>query len=456
MTAGSDHPGRPGVGANSTPGLVIAAPASGSGKTTLTLGLLAALRRRGRTVQPYKCGPDYIDPAFHTVAAGRASFNLDSWAQRRDRFDALLDAALDADLCLAEGVMGLFDGVAASGAWGNGSTADIAAATGWPVVLVLDVAGQAQSAAAVALGFARYRDDVAIAGVILNKVASARHTALVRDGFAQSGMTVFGTIPRDNTLSMPERHLGLVQAQEDSVLAARLATLADLVERDVDLAALQAAARPTRRQSPTVVPRLVPPGQRIALASDVAFSFIYPHLVAGWRAAGAEIITFSPLDDQPPDPSCDVVWLPGGYPELHAGKLAGASRFADGIRAFAQTRPVHGECGGYMTLGAGLVDAAGTRHAMLGLLGLETDFAQRRLHLGYRTATLLAPIPGHAAGRVLRGHEFHYASVVAQPDQPLADIRDAAGASTAETGGRRGRVTGSFFHMVDVAEETRP
>lgn len=444
------------MGANSTPGLVIAAPASGSGKTTLTLALLAALRRRGRVVQPYKCGPDYIDPAFHAVAAGRASFNLDSWAQGRDRFDALLDAAADADLCLAEGVMGLFDGVATSGAWGNGSTADIAAATGWSVVLVLDVAGQAQSAAAVALGFARYRDDVTIAGVILNKVASERHAALVRDGFARKGIAVFGAIGRDNSLTIPERHLGLVQAQEEPALVARLAALADLVERDVDLAALQAAARATRRQPHTLAPRLVPPGQRIALARDVAFSFVYPHLVAGWRAAGAEIIAFSPLADEPPDPSCDVAWLPGGYPELHAGKLAVASRFADGIRAFAQTRPVHGECGGYMTLGAGLIDAAGTRHAMLGLLGLETDFVQRRLHLGYRTATLLAAIPGQAAGRVLRGHEFHYARVVAQPDQPLADIRDASGAPTAETGSRRGRVTGSFFHMVDVAGETRP
>jgi len=444
------------VGANSTPGLVIAAPASGSGKTTLTLALLAALRRRGRAVQPYKCGPDYIDPAFHAAAAGRPSFNLDSWAQGRGRFEALLDAAADADLCMAEGVMGLFDGVATPGAWGNGSTADIAAATGWPVVLVLDVSGQAQSAAAVALGFTRYRDDVTIAGVILNKVASERHAVLARDGFARIGVAVFGALGRDKTLTMPERHLGLVQAQEDSALAARLAALADVVERDVDVAALAATADAARRQPHAVAPRLAPPGQRIALARDEAFSFVYPHLLAGWRAAGAEIVAFSPLADEPPDPSCDVAWLPGGYPELHAGKLAAASRFADGIRTFAQTRPVHGECGGYMTLGAGLIDAAGTRHAMLGLLGLETDFAQARLHLGYRTATLLAPIPGHATGRVLRGHEFHYARVAAQPDQPLADIRDAAGAPTAETGGRRGRVTGSFFHMVDVADEARP
>jgi cobyrinic acid a,c-diamide synthase len=455
MIAGFGHPRRLGVGANSTPGLIIAAPASGSGKTTLTLALLAALRRRGRVVQPYKCGPDYIDPAFHTVAAGRASFNLDSWAQGRDRLDALLDAAADADLSLAEGVMGLFDGVATTGAWGNGSTADIAAATGWPVVLVLDVSGQAQSAAAVALGFARYRKDVTISGVILNKVASERHGTLVRDGFARTGMTVFGAIPRDTTLTMPERHLGLVQAQEDPALVARLAALADLVERDVDLAALEAAACATQRRTHSGAPRLVPPGQRIALAQDAAFSFVYPHLITGWRAAGAEIVAFSPLADEPPDPSCDVAWLPGGYPELHAGKLAAAPRFANGIRAFAQTRQVHGECGGYMTLGAGLIDAAGTRHAMLGLLGLETDFSQPRLHLGYRTATLLAPIPGHTAGQVLRGHEFHYARVVAQPDRPLADIRDAGGAATAETGGRRGRVTGSFFHMVDAAEETR-
>jgi cobyrinic acid a,c-diamide synthase len=436
--------------------LIVAAPASGSGKTTLTLALLAALRRRGRVIQPYKCGPDYIDPAFHAIAAGRASFNLDSWALARDRFDTLLSAADDADLALAEGVMGLFDGVAVRGAWGNGSTADIAVATGWPVVLVIDVSGQAQSAAAVALGFAGYRDDVEIAGVILNKVASERHSALVRNGFIKSGIKVFGAIKRDDTLTMPERHLGLVQAQEDSALANRLAALADLVERDVDLAALEAAARRTRRQHGAVASRIAPPGQRIALARDVAFSFVYPHLLAGWRAAGAEIVPFSPLADQPPDPSCDVAWLPGGYPELHAGKLAAGSRFAEGMRGFAQTKPVHGECGGYMTLGAGMVDATGQRHAMLGLLGLETDFAERRLHLGYRTATLLAPVPGHAAGCTLRGHEFHYARVVAQPDEPFADIRDASGVATAETGSRRGHVTGSFFHMVDTTGGVSP
>jgi cobyrinic acid a,c-diamide synthase len=445
------------VSANSTPGLIIAAPASSSGKTTLTLALLAALRRRGRVVQPYKCGPDYIDAAFHTIAANRSSFNLDSWALARDRFDGLLRLADNADLALAEGVMGLFDGVALRGAWGNGSTADVAAATGWPVVLVIDVSGQAQSAAAVALGFARYRENVDIAGVILNKVASDRHAALVRDGFARIDMKVFGAINRDDALTLPERHLGLVQAQEDSALADRLTMLADVIECNVDLAALQAAARPARvPRQPNTAARITPPGQRIALARDVAFSFVYPHLLEGWRAAGAQIVPFSPLADEPPDPSCDVAWLPGGYPELHAGPLATASCFAEGLRSFAATKPVHGECGGYMVLGAGLIDAAGRRYAMLGLLGLETDFSNRRLHLGYRTAKLLAPIPGRTVGCVLRGHEFHYARVVTQPDEPLAEIRDASAALTAETGSRRGNVTGSFFHMVDVAAEGKP
>src|ERR1700760_162682 len=196
MIAGSDLPQRPAVGATSTrkttPGLIVAAPASGSGKTTLTLALLAALRRRGKVVQPFNCGHDFMGPPFPGIAAGRPSFNLDSWTQSRARFDALLEMAADADIAVAEGVMGLFDGVASSGAWGNGSTADIAEATGWPVELVLDVGGQAQSAAAVALGFARYRKDVTIAGVILNKVASARHAMLVRDGFERIGIEVFG------------------------------------------------------------------------------------------------------------------------------------------------------------------------------------------------------------------------------------------------------------------------
>jgi cobyrinic acid a,c-diamide synthase len=171
-------------------------------------------------------------------------------------------------------------------------------------------------------------------------------------------------------------------------------------------------------------------------------------MLQGWRAAGAEVTFFSPLADEAPDSSCDACWLPGGYPELHAGRLAANRRFLSGVRAFAETRPVHGECGGYMVLGGALTDADGVRHEMAGLLGLETSYAKRRMHLGYRLAELVAPMPGHGQGARLRGHEFHYSTIIAQPDAPLAVVRDATGTTVAETGSRRGNATGTFFHLI--------
>jgi cobyrinic acid a,c-diamide synthase len=437
-----------------TRALLISAPSSGAGKTTVTLGLLAALKRRGIEVRAAKSGPDYIDPAFHAAATGGASLNLDSWALRPALLDALAAAAArDADMLVIEGAMGLFDGV--PGAAGRtGAAADLAGRFGVPVLLVLDVAAQAQSAAAVAAGFAAHDTAVRIAGVVLNRVASARHRALVADAMARLGVPVLGALPRDETLMLPERHLGLVQAQEHGDLMARLARLADAVERHCDVDAILAAAKtwmPATGAGMTAgdVIALAPPGQRIALAADAAFSFVYPHVLAGWRGAGAEIVTFSPLADEGPPDDCDVCWLPGGYPELHAGVLAGAQRFRAGLARFAATRPVHGECGGYMVLGAGLIDADGTRHAMAGLLGHATSFAQRRLHLGYRAARLLALCPIGAAGAQLRGHEFHHASLIERgPDAPLAEIGDAQGRPVRETGSRRGNVSGTFFHVI--------
>ena len=437
------------------PGLMISAPASGTGKTTLMLGLLAAFRERGVTVQPFKSGPDYIDPAFHTAASGRASFNLDSWSMDRPHIDGLIGNAAGADLILSEGSMGLFDGVAIPGASGNGASADIAAFMGWPVVLVLDVSGAAQSVAATALGFARMRPDVTLAGVVLNRVASPRHEALVRVGMEQVGIKVLGVLPRRKEIEMPERHLGLVQAGEQENLPQILDEAAAFVAENVDLDALRAAARGL--DAPQTAPaRVVPPGQRIALAQDDAFAFVYPHLLAGWRAAGAEVLAFSPLADEAPDDGADVCWLPGGYPELHAGRLAAAGRFRSGLLAFAQTRAVHGECGGYMAMGAGIVDADGVRHQMTGLLGLETSFAKRKMHLGYRLADLDAPIPGHGTRARLRGHEFHYASILTEPDTPLARICDSNGLDVPETGSFRrfeggGTATGTFFHMIAEA-----
>lgn len=428
-------------------GLVISAPASGSGKTTVTLGLIAALRARGLAVQPYKSGPDYIDPAFHRAAAGRESYNLDSWAMGRAQIAHLIGAGAGAgaDIALAEGSMGLFDGVAVPGGCGNGASADIAALTGWPVVLVMDCKGQAQSAGAVALGFRQMRPDVRLAGVVLNRVASARHEALMRHALDPLGIPVLGVLPRAADIELPERHLGLVQAQEHAALEALLARAGEAASRHLDLDAIVAAA--SGGLAPEPFRPLRPPAMRIALAQDEAFSFIYPHLVAGWRAAGAEILPFSPLADQEPDDSAGACWLPGGYPELHAGRLAAAEHFRAGLLRFAETRPVHGECGGYMAMGAGLVDASEVRHRMAGLLGLETSYEKRRMHLGYRRAEPLAPLAGAYAQR-LTGHEFHYASILAQPDAALARVTDANGDAVAETGSRRGHATGSFFHLI--------
>lgn len=437
------------------PGLVISAPASGTGKTTLMLGLLAAFRAQGLAVQPFKCGPDYIDPAFHAAASGRASLNLDSWAMQPAHLATLMQTADGADLVLAEGSMGLFDGVATIGEAGTGASADIAALAGWPVVLVLDVSGQAQSAAATALGFATLRKDLALAGVVLNRVASPRHEALTRAGMEAAGIRVLGALPRQASVALPERHLGLVQAEEQPRLAQILAEMADFIAKHVDLTALRAMAAQTPTANAAGV-NISPPGNRVALARDAAFSFIYPHLLAGWRAAGAEILPFSPLADEAPDPSADACWLPGGYPELHAGRLAAATRFRVGLRNFAETRPVHGECGGYMVMGECLIDASGTRHEMAGFFKLTTSFEKRRMHLGYRLARLVSPIPGHREGALLRGHEFHYASILAHDDAPLAQVVDASGTAVPETGssktfGGDGRATGSFFHLIAEA-----
>ena len=434
-------------------GLMIAAPRSGSGKTTATLGLLRAFKRRGVDVVGLKSGPDYIDPAFHAAASGREGVNLDSWAMAPELLAALAaQTSKDSALALCEASMGLFDGV--PGKVGRtGASADVAAALGMPVLLVIDVTGQAQSAAAIVKGCAAYDERLKVAGVIVNRLGSERHRRLVVDAIEAMGLSIVGALPRNDTIALPERHLGLVQAGETEALDARLEAIADFIETHVDCGRVLALAADLNLASSAVRSTAVrPPGQRIALARDAAFSFVYPHLVQGWRAVGAETVLFSPLADEPPPPDCDVCWLPGGYPELHAARLAAAARFRGGLRRFAETRPVHGECGGYMALGQSLIDASGAAHPMAALLGVETSFAKRRMTLGYREARIVSDCALGSAGSVLRGHEFHYATIVASgADDPFAVVRDVYGAPEAPAGSRRGRVTGSFFHVIAEA-----
>lgn len=429
------------------PGLLIGAARSGSGKTTLALGLMRALTRRGFRVAAVKCGPDYIDPAFHAAATGRDSLNLDSWAMEPGMIVSLAEqASKGADIVIAEGAMGLFDG-APGGAAGTGASADVARLLGWPILLAHDVSGQAQTAAAVIRGLAGHDARLKIAGVIANRTGSDRHLRLVSESVLELGLRLFGALPRNDEVRLPERHLGLIQAGETQGLDARLEALADFVEAHIDVASIAQAAEaaaPDRTPART----LPPPATRIAIARDEAFSFFYPHLAQHWRSAGAELVFFSPLADEPPPDGCDLCWLPGGYPELHAGRLAQSHAFLNGLRDFARTRPIHGECGGYMALGNVIVDAHGEAHEMAGLLDLETSFAKRKLHLGYRLGRLVDRHCLGAPGQRLRGHEFHYATVTRESGDPFALVRDAYRDSETPAGLRSGHVSGSFFHVI--------
>ena len=435
-----------------TRGLIVGAPRSGSGKTTVTLALAAALRRRGMRVRVAKSGPDYIDPAFHAAATGAPCPNLDSWAMGPAQLDATLAGlAAEAELVLIETSMGLFDGVDAPPGR-SGAGAELAARWGLPVLLVLDVSGQSQSAAAVARGFAGHRDGVRIGGVVLNRVGSERHRAQAEAAMAALPMPVLGSVGRSATVALPERHLGLVQAQEHGDLDRLLDRLATLAEDALDLPAILALAVPL----PVTIPAdpaagLRPPGRRVALAEDAAFSFFYAHLRDSWQRAGTTLVPFSPLADEAPPDDCDACWLPGGYPELHAARLAAAGRFRAGTARFAQTRPVHGECGGFMVLGRTLTDADGVEHPMLALLSHRTSFARRSLHLGYREARLLGECALGPAGTAVRGHEFHYATDDPGDDAALALLTDATGRDLGPAGGRRGLVSGSFFHAIATA-----
>jgi cobyrinic acid a,c-diamide synthase len=424
--------------------IIIAAPSSGSGKTTITLSILRALRRQGIRVASCKVGPDYIDSAFHTTASGIPCRNVDPSAMRPETLrQQIADAAADAEFVVIEGVMGLFDG---------NLTADVAELLGLRVILVLDVAGQIESAAAVAKGFATFRADVEIAGVILNNVGSPRHAQLIRSAFEIVGIPIVGVVPRRNDLVLPSRHLGLVQAREHADIESFLNQAAVMCGECINLAQIMDIATPiaTAPVTSRTIP-VAPLGQRIAVARDEAFAFCYPHILDGWRDDGAELTFFSPLANQGPIDGVDAVYLPGGYPELHAGRLSANSVFLSALRdAAAQGTAIYGECGGYMVLGESLTDAAGVMHPMLGLLPVHSSIAERRLHLGYRVATLYDSGPLGAAGSSVSTHEFHYATAVERPEEssPLFRITDPDGAMRT-MGLARGRVCGSFLHLID-------
>ena len=417
-------------------GLIIAAPSSGSGKTTVTLALLRLLSQRGVAVRGAKSGPDYIDPKFHEAASGQVCPNLDAWAMGPERLCRL---AAGEGLLIIEGAMGLFDGAPPDG---RGAVADLARLMDLPVILVVDAGRMAGSVAPLVAGFAGFDPAVRVAGVIVNNVGSDRHEGMLRRALDPLGLPVLAALRRNAALSQPSRHLGLRQAGEHPALEAFLDHAAQALAQTLDVDALLARAKPLPAAS--AARRMPPPAQRIAVARDLAFAFAYPHMLDDWRAGGAEITPFSPLADEAV-PEADFVYLPGGYPELYAGRLAANTRFLSSLRA--SQAQIYGECGGYMVLGTGLTDAEGERHAMAGLLSLETSFAARKLHLGYRQ---LSSLGGPFTGAMM-GHEFHYASTLEATGAPLWQARDAEGTALPDMGLRAGRVSGSFAHVIDAA-----
>lgn len=425
-------------------GILISAPASGCGKTLVTLALLRSLARRGLDVTPAKSGPDYIDPGFHALACGRDSVNLDAYAMRAQTIFGL--AGRGEGMLVVEGAMGLFDGAAD----GRGSAAALARMLGLPVILVVDCARQAQSVAALVRGFAMHDPSIQIGGLILNRVGSQRHETMMRAALEPLAIPILAALPAEPSLTIPSRHLGLVRAEELESVERLSDRAADWLDAALDLDGLLdlagGAAMPPGDGGATGLP---PPGAHIAVALDDAFAFAYPHLLAGWREAGSRMSFFSPLADEAPDRGADAIYLPGGYPELHAGRIAAAETFRAGMaHAAARGALIYGECGGYMVLGDGMVDGGGCRHAMLGLLPLETSFEKPRRHLGYRQAVPADHAPFWAGP--VTAHEFHYASILSEGDaHPLFYASDATGRELGAFGLYRGRVMGSFLHVID-------
>ena len=433
------------------PSVIIAAPSSGTGKTTVTLGMIRAFRDRGVNISSAKIGPDYIDPRFHEMAGNRRCINLDSWSMRERLFENLvLECQKNSDLFIIEGVMGLFDGAAEQGAFGNGSTASVAKKLQTPVILVVDAKSQAQSVAALVKGFRDHDPNLNLAGIILNRVGSDRHAQLIKKTLDEENIFIFGFIPRCKELELASRYLGLVQALELKDVEKHIAGIAKIIDNCIDMDAVRKVATSHTMTRQTSSSGIKPLGQHISIASDAAFSFIYPHIIESWRENGAEIATFSPLKDENPNPNSDAVYLPGGYPELYADQLAHNRNFFNSLRVSAsQNKFIFGECGGYMVLGDYLIDQSGNRHEMLGLLPLTTSFENKKLSLGYRTATTVCKTALGPIGTRFRCHEFHYASIVSSEGENLFEVEDADQTQLEPVGSKNKSVSGSFMHLID-------
>lgn len=429
---------------------VIAGVASGVGKTTVSLALSSAFARRGLRVQPFKCGPDFIDTSHHSAIAGRASRNLDTWMLDAEANREIFRRGIaDADAAIVEGMMGLFDGVA--GGSEQGSTAEIAKLLGLPVILVLDASHSARSAAAVVKGFAAFDPELRMAGVILNRAANERHFEMLRDAIvAHTDVAVLGWLPRTPEAAIPERHLGLRIAQEPQDHAARADELAVLAEKYLQLEQILALRCVDVRPSPPEVASRPHTHERIRIgvARDEAFSFYYEDNFDLLREQGAELVFFSALRDPFPA-DLDALYLGGGYPELHAEALSNNRGLMASLRGFAASgRPVYAECGGLMLLGSELVHRAGRSAAMSGVLPIRFQMTERLVKFGYAEVELQEHCVIGERGAQLRGHSFHYSSAETLGEmKTLYRVRYSLSGKEEREGFSRGNVLGSYVHL---------
>lgn len=436
------------------PRLVIGGTHSGVGKTTVTLALTLALRDRGVTIQPFKVGPDYLDPTYHALATGLPCRNLDGWMMGEDGVQRSFGrASQGAGLSIIEGVMGLFDGAGPTSR--EGSTAQVATWLAAPVLLVIDASGMATTAAAVALGCAQYDPKVPLAGVIFNRVGSPRHLAWLKEAVERATtIRVVGGLPEETGIAIPERHLGLVSADRTILTEDMRSRLASLAREWLDLQAIMNLAErvPSLEVPAPALPRPTQP-RRIGIARDEAFSFYYPDNLDLLEAAGAELVFFSPLHDDALPPGLDAIYLGGGYPELHAGGLAAGEPMRTAIARFGREGgSIYAECGGLMYLSRGLHTLDGARHAMVGLLPGDVQILPKRKALGYREVEALDDLPHLAKGERARGHEFHYSEWVDEP-KPTGELVRAysvtgrQGNPAGVDGYRWRNVVASYIHL---------
>ena len=432
-------------------GLVVAAPASSSGKTTFTLGLLAALAKRGLRVAPFKVGPDFIDPGHHTRIAGRTSRNLDGWMLGRNQNrEIFFQGAFGADIAVVEGVMGLFDGF--DGRSDAGSTAQIAKWLGLPVILVVNAGAMARSFAALVRGFCVFDPDLHICGVVANNVGSPRHFEYLAQAMEKEAVPLLGGVFRNSRLEIPGRHLGLYTTEDHGLSDDIVDILAESVENAIDMDALfyRLPDIPVGRPDAATIPD---PDVRIGVARDNAFCFYYEDNLDVLRENGAEIVFFSPLNDPAPPPDIQGLYLGGGYPELFAETLSGNDAMKQHIRRLCDAgMPVYAECGGFMYLCRNLLTSQDGKHEMAGVFPFDTRMQDKRFSLGYREIRFIDDTPIAATGMSARGHEFHYSRLIDDAPRP-PEIRQVYEAADKSDQGRSSpgwvvkQTLGSYVHL---------